>query len=76
MQQQAQAYLAARITDTLAARRPLRTVKLKREIKQYNPRFEDEFAAGKSYDPDRCALTVSHPSCQPSKHSKLAADGA
>ena len=25
------------------------------EVKLFNPRFEEEFAAGKDYDPDRCA---------------------
>ena len=76
VQQQAQAFVAARITDVLAARRPLRKVKLKREMKQYNPRFEDEYAAGKSYDPDRCVLTVSrHPVKGPSI-VKLAANSA
>ena len=76
VQQQAQAFLAARITDVLAARRPLRTVKVKREMKQYNPRFEDEYAAGKSYDPDRCVLTVSRHPVEGPSIVKLAADSA
>ena len=25
------------------------------EVKLFNPRFEEDFAAGKEYDPDRCA---------------------
>ena len=38
----------------LGKRRPLtRDAKAKPEVKLFNPRFEDDFATGKDYDPDR-----------------------
>ena len=40
-------------------RKRMQKAKLKKEIKQYNPRFEEDFNAGKDYDPDRCATTKS-----------------
>ena len=33
------------------------------DIKQYNPQFEDEYVAGKDYDPDRCVMPPKH--CSP-----------
>lgn len=41
--------------DVLATRRPLvrKGTSKAAEVKLYNPRFEEDFAAGKDYDPDR-----------------------
>ena len=44
-------------SSKVASRIPLRKEKLKKEIKQFNPRFEEDFAQGKDYDVDRCHAT-------------------
>jgi hypothetical protein len=39
----------------VAARRPLvRKADKAAAVKLYNPRFEDDYVAGKDFDPDRC----------------------
>ena len=44
-----------------AARRPLaRKPDKAAAVKLYNPRFEDDYVAGKDFDPDRCRA----PSCK------------
>lgn len=53
---------AAKLDDKckacLAARKPLvrHTVTQQPAIKQYTPRFEEDFARNKDYDPDRQAF--------------------
>lgn len=42
----------------LGSRRPLQKVKITKEIKQFNPRFEEDFAQEKDYDVDRQALRI------------------
>ena len=39
-------------------RKRLQKVKVQKEVKQYNPRFEEGFVTGKDYDPDRYELIV------------------
>lgn len=43
-------------THAVASRRPLvrRNATKNPEFKLFNPRFEEDFVAGKNYDPDRC----------------------
>ena len=52
----------------LSQRQPLRkhTQAKLPTVKLFNPRFEDDFVAGKDYDPDRCAVDVwvlAHDTC-------------
>ena len=43
-------------TEAVASRRPLirKGATKNPEVKLFNPRFEEDFVAGKNYDPDRC----------------------
>lgn len=47
--------LAQKIKDCIQQRRPLVRKPASRaaDVKQYNPQFEEEYVAGKDYDPDR-----------------------
>lgn len=47
--------VSRRCKDFQRNRKPLQKEKVIKEVKQFNPRFEEEFAAGKNYDPDRWA---------------------
>lgn len=49
------AAISVAAAERLAQRRPLvRAAAAKQpEVKLFNPRFEEEYAAGKEYDPDR-----------------------
>jgi len=49
----------AQCTGKSASRSPLRKEKVKKEIKQFNPRFQEDFAQGKDYDVDRCVSCAS-----------------
>lgn len=55
-QEEALAAVQQRSAAVRATRRPLvrRSTKAA-AVRMFNPRFEEEFAAGKDYDPDRCA---------------------
>ena len=46
--------------DWVGQRRPLVRKAAARvaDVKQYNPQFEEEFVAGKDYDPDRSACSL------------------
>jgi nucleolar protein 14 len=45
----------AKSAVAVAARRPLaRKPDKAAAVKLYNPRFEDDYVAGKDFDPDRC----------------------
>lgn len=48
--------LAEKSQNCIQQRRPLVRKPASRaaDIKQYNPQFEEEYVAGKDYDPDRC----------------------
>ena len=57
------AALEAATAKAIAERRPLQrrgaaSAALARApvVKMYNPRFEEDFAAGRDYDPDRCGV--------------------
>jgi hypothetical protein len=54
-----------RISETLNSRKPLvrKTANKSSEVKLYNPRFEEDFVAGKDYDPDRCSLGPMRGTC-------------
>ena len=54
-QEEALAAVQQRSAAVRAVRRPLvrRSTKAA-AVRMFNPRFEEEFAAGKDYDPDRC----------------------
>ena len=47
--------LAQKTQACIQQRRPLvrRPASRAADVKQYNPQFEEEYAAGKDYDPDR-----------------------
>ena len=49
--------IAHRSNECTQSRRPLVRKATMRvaDVKQYNPMFEEEYVAGKDYDPDRCA---------------------
>jgi hypothetical protein len=57
------AAISAAAAERLAQRRPLVRAAAARqpEVKLFNPRFEEDFAAGKEYDPDRCAAAYKFP---------------
>ena len=48
--------LAQKTQACVQQRRPLVRKPASRaaDVKQYNPQFEEEYVAGKDYDPDRC----------------------
>lgn len=56
------AEVEAGVAAVLASRRPLCNTGLLAipEARQYNPRYEEQYAAGKDYDPDRCAAHAAH----------------
>ena len=57
---EALAAVTLRSAAVRAQRRPLvrRSTKAA-AVRMFNPRFEDDFAAGKDYDPDRCGARPS-----------------
>ena len=56
MQRELLALVAARRQGILAGRQPLQRRKAAQQgMRTFNPRFEDDFALGKDFDPDRCA---------------------
>lgn len=46
--------------EAVSSRRPLvrKGATWNPEVKLFNPRFEEDFVAGKDYDPDRCIPTI------------------
>lgn len=49
----------AKSAAAISARRPLvRKSNKAAAVKLYNPRFEEEYVAGKDFDPDRCEINV------------------
>lgn len=45
--------ISSRSELVLSSRKPLQKIKVVKEIKQYNPRFEEDYAQEKDYDVDR-----------------------
>ena len=55
MQRELLALVAAGRQGILAGRQPLQRRKAAQQgLRTFNPRFEDDFALGKDFDPDRC----------------------
>ena len=61
--------VAAASQECVARRRPLVRAPAKRvaDVKQFNPKFEDEFVVRKDYDPDRWAVGSSEEGGIPSE---------
>ena len=56
MQSEALAAVEACTQKQLQSRQPLQRRKAAQQgLKTFNPRFEDDFALGKDFDPDRCS---------------------
>lgn len=45
--------ISSRSRQVWSSRKPLQKIKVVKEIKQYNPRFEEDYAQEKDYDVDR-----------------------
>ena len=54
--QQLLSEIKTKVDAAKACRKNLRKAKVQKEVKQFNPRFEEDSAAERDYDPDRCSL--------------------